>query len=138
MVTLFIDTNIVVDLLLERAPFYKAAEDIFSLSDKGNVNLIISALTVPNTHYLISKLKSKELANQAISKFKVLVTIISLSDKIIELALSDDKFPDFEDGLQYYSAIDANCDYIITRDLKDFKHSRLPVMTAENYILSIQ
>lgn len=137
MSTLFIDTNIVIDLLLDRNPFCKDAEDIFSLSDKGEIKLLISALTIPNIHNVLSKLKSKELAREAISKFKVLVTIISLTDKIIELALSDEKFPDFEDGLQYYSAIDSKCDFIITRDLKDFKNSKLPVMTAGNYIESL-
>ncbi|QTE23172.1 type II toxin-antitoxin system VapC family toxin [Polaribacter cellanae] len=138
MQILFIDTNIVVDLLLERKPFYKYAEKIFTLSDEGKLKLVVSALTIANTHYIISNLKSKELAREAIAKFKVLVEIISLSDKIIELALSDVTFPDFEDGLQYYSAIDANCAFIITRDLKDFKNSALPVMTAESYIAGLK
>lgn len=137
MPTLFIDTNIVIDLVLERNPFYKYAEEIFSLSDRGKLKLVVSALTIPNMHYIISNIKTKEIARDAVAKFKVLVNIISLSDKIIELALSDITFPDFEDGLQYYSAIDSNCDFIITRDLKDFKNSKLPVMTADTFIASL-
>jgi len=137
MSTIFIDTNIVVDLLLKRKPFYESAEDIFSLADKNKIELVVSALTIANTHYVISKLKSKNLAREVIAKFKVLVTIISLSDKIIELSLNDNNFPDFEDGLQYYSAIEANCEFIITRDLKDFKNSNLPVMTADSFLAGL-
>ncbi len=63
--------------------------------------------------------------------------MLSLNDKIVDLALNDDDFGDFEDGLQYYTAIENNQDIIITRDLKDFKEAKIPVMTAEEYLLSI-
>lgn len=137
MATIFIDTNIILDLLLKRTPFYKSAESIFSLADKNKIDLVVSALSIANAHYIISSIKSKTIAREAIAKFKVLVTIVSLSDKIIELSLNDNKFPDFEDGLQYYSAIEVNCKFIITRDLKDFKNSNLPVMTADSYIAGL-
>ena len=59
---------------------------------------------------------------------------MSLDDKIIELGLSDNSFPDFEDGLQYYSAIENEVDLIITRNKRDFKSSKIPVMTAKEYL----
>ena len=64
----------------------------------------------------------------------MLVELLSLDDKITELALSDDNFPDFEDGLQYYSAIENQIEIIITRNKKDFKNSKIPVLTAKEFL----
>jgi len=69
-------------------------------------------------------------------KFKVLVNVLSLDDKIIDLALSDEMFADFEDGLQYYTALESNIDVILTRNKKDFKYSRIPVLTAKEYLVA--
>jgi predicted nucleic acid-binding protein len=127
---LFIDTNIVLDLLGKREPFYDAAAKLFSLADRGKVKLYISSLTFANTNYVLSKLKSKKEARVILLKFKILVVVLELNDKIIELSLNDDDFKDFEDGLQYYTALENEAEIIITRNLKDFKASKVPVMTA--------
>ena len=137
MSRLLIDTNVVLDLLAKREPFYKSAAQIFSLADKNKLKLSISSLIFANTNYVLSRLKSTSQAIEVLRQFRVLVKILSLTDKIIYLALNDSKFKDFEDGLQYYSAIENNQDLIITRDLKDFKKSKIPVMTPEEYITSI-
>ena len=131
---LLIDTNIVIDLLANRKDFYTEAATLFSLADKNLLTLTVSSLTFANTNYILSKLKSEKEARIILRKFKVLVETLSLDDKITELALSDDKFPDFEDGLQYYSAIENRIDLIITRNKKDFKNSKIPVMTAKEYL----
>ena len=134
MSRLLIDTNIVIDLLANRKEFYTEAATLFSLADKNLLTLTVSSLTFANTNYILSKLKSEKEARIILRKFKVLVETLSLDDKITELALSDDKFPDFEDGLQYYSAIENRIDLIITRNKKDFKNSKIPVMTAKEYL----
>jgi predicted nucleic acid-binding protein len=134
MSRLLIDTNIVIDLLANRKEFYTEAATLFSLSDKNILTLTVSSLTFANTNYILSKLKSEKEARIILRKFKVLVETLSLDDKITELALSDDKFPDFEDGLQYYSAIENRIDIIISRNKKDFKNSKIPVMTAKEYL----
>lgn len=134
MKTLFIDTNIVIDLLGKKEPFYEAAAKLFSLADKKKVTLIVSALTFANTNYILSKLKDSNTAREILTKFKVLVTVADLNDKIIELSLNDKSFSDFEDGLQYYSAIEYDADIIITRNLKDFKNATLPAITAQAFL----
>lgn len=134
MIRLLIDTNIVIDLLAKREKFYLEAATLFTLADKGVLTLTVSALTFANTHYILSKLVSEKEARIILRKFKVLVETLALDDKITELALSDIKFPDFEDGLQYYSAIENQVDIIITRNKKDFKNSKIPVMTAKEYL----
>lgn len=134
MSRLLIDTNIVIDLLSKRDKFYDEAADLFSRADKKELELTISSLTFANTNYILSKLKSAKEAREILRKFKVLVELLSLDDKITELALSDDNFPDFEDGLQYYSAIENQIDIIITRNKKDFKNSKIPVLTAKEFL----
>ena len=134
MKTLFIDTNIVIDLLAKREPFYEEAAKLFSLADKNKINLIVSSLTFANTNYILLKMTNSTTAREILTKFKVLVTVAALNDKIIELALNDKSFSDFEDGLQYYMAMENEADIIITRNLKDFKNSTLPVITAQTYL----
>ncbi len=134
MSKILIDTNIVIDLLAKREDFYNEAAELFSLSDKKKITLTISSLTFANTNYVLSKQKSAKEAREILRKFKVLVEILSLDDKTIELALSDDEFFDFEDGLQYYSAIENGVDIILTRNKKDFKNSKIPVLTAKEYL----
>src|SRR5699024_6777133 len=131
---ILIDTNIVIDLLAKRKDFYIDAADLFSQADKKELNLTISSLTFANTNYILTKLKSAKEAREILRKLKVLVELLNLDDKITELALSDVSFPDFEDGLQYYSAIENDVDVIITRNKKDFKNSKLPVLTAKEYL----
>lgn len=134
MTRLLIDTNIVIDLLSKRDDFYPEAAKLFSLADKKEIVLAISSLTFANTNYVLSKLKTAKAARGILRKFKVLVEILNLDDRIIELAISDDLFPDIEDGLQYYSAFENNIDCIITRNKKDFKNSKLPVFTAKEFL----
>jgi len=129
----FVDTNIIIDLLAKREPFYKDAQDLFTLSDKKEIQLQISSLSFANAYYSIVKHHKSVDAKKYLSKFKVLVEILPLEDKAIELALASD-FGDFEDGLQYFIAMDYECDIIVTRNKKDFKSSKIPVMTAAEYL----
>jgi len=133
MEKVFVDTNIVIDLLAKREPFYKEAQDLFTLSDKKEIQLQISSLSFANAYYSIVKHHKAVDAKKYLSKFKVLVDILPLEDKAIELALASD-FGDFEDGLQYFIAMDYECDVIVTRNKKDFKNSKIPVMTAAEYL----
>lgn len=137
MKKLFIDTNIVLDLLAKREPFYESSAKLFSLADRNEIQLTVSSLTFANTNYVLSKLKSASEAKEILRKFKLLVQIVSLSEKIVDLALNDSAFKDFEDGLQYYSAIESNQDIIITRNQKDFKFSLLSIMSAEEFLSSL-
>jgi len=133
MENLLIDTNIIVDLLSKRKNFYQEAQELFTLADEQEVKLYISSLTFANTHYLLSKELNSNEARKVLIKFKLLVSILPLNDKILELALSSD-FNDFEDGIQYYTALENKLNIIITRNKKDFKSSTLPVLTAREYL----
>lgn len=132
MEKVFVDTNIVLDLLEKRKEFYREAQRLFTLADQGDVRLFVSALTIANTHYLLYKHLGME-ARKVLSKFKTLVNVLAVNDKILDLALASD-LTDFEDAIQYYSALEFQMDVIITRNKKDFKNSSLPIFTANEYL----
>lgn len=133
MQTLFLDTNIVIDLLAGREPFVKDTQALFTLADKGEVKLQISALSFANASYAIAKHYPVGDAKIYLQRFKVLVTILALDDKAIELALASD-FKDIEDGFQYFIALANGADVLITRNKKDFSKASIPVLTAAEYL----
>lgn len=134
MKKLFVDTNIIIDMLSHREPFYDESADLFSLADRNLIELSISSLTVANISYILLRQIETKKAKEILRKLRLIVNILPLDDKIIGVALNDDSFKDFEDGLQYFTAIENNQDFIITRNLKDFKTSKLPVMTAKQFL----
>ena len=130
---LLVDTNIVIDLLAKREKFLTEAQELFTLSDKKEVKLYVSSLTFANTHYILSQSLKINDSRKILRKFKVLVEVLPMDDKIIDLSLDSD-FKDFEDAIQYYTALENNLELILTRNLKDFKLSRIPVLTAKDYL----
>jgi predicted nucleic acid-binding protein len=134
---LFIDTNIVLDLLAKR-PDYASAAKLFTLADQGKLELSVSSLTFANTHYILVKHEGKEKTLKILRDLELVVTILDLSGKIVRLALNDKDFTDFEDGLQYYSALENGMEVIITRNQKDFKYSKLPVMNADQFLKTLK
>ncbi len=137
MTRLFVDTNIVLDLLAKRKEFQAAAK-LFVLADKGEVKLFVSALTFANANYILTRQQDRVSAVKVLRDLELLVTIVDLSGKVVKLAMNDDNFSDFEDGLQNYSAVDNDMEIIITRNQKDFKHSQLPVLSADEYLKSLK
>jgi len=128
-----VDTNIVLDLLAKREEFLTEAQELFTLSDQNKVKLYVSALTFANTYYILSQKLKLNDTRSILRRFKVLVKVLSLNEKIINLSL-DSEFKDFEDAIQYYTCIENDIDIILTRNLKDFKLSKIPVLSARDYL----
>ena len=133
---LFIDTNIMLDLLGERVPFYDSIAKIATLADKGEVTMVVSALSYSTVAYILAKYENIETVKEKLRKFKIISEISDLDAMTIEKGLNS-KFSDFEDSLQYYCALKSECKVLLTRNQKDFKMSALPVMSAEEYLISI-
>lgn len=138
MKKIFVDTNVVIDLLSRREPFFNEAAELFSLADKKKIELSVSALTFANTSFVLLKQMDANKAKEVLRKLRLILKVLALDDKIIGLALNDATFADFEDGLQYFSAIEAEQDIIITRNLSDFKNSKLPTMSAKQFVKMIK
>jgi len=133
MQKVFADTDIILDLLSNREPFYIHSAKLFSAADRNEIKINVSALAFTNLNYILSKQYSTDQAKKKLLKFKTLVTVLSVTDKIIELALASD-FKDFEDAVQYFTAIENNVAVLLTRNLKDYKQAGIPIMTAEHFL----
>ena len=133
MKKVFLDVNVIVDFLIERDPFYDAIVKLISLADQAQISIVTTPLSFATTHYLISKVENKNIALKKLQNFKLLCHACTMNDLIVEKALNS-QMKDFEDALQYYSAINSQCQVIITRDGKDFKNSEIPVMTPSEFL----
>lgn len=119
MMKVFIDTNIMVDVLLGRKEFLLQSSNIFQLADNEDIELYATALTFANALYVSRKELGKETALQKLKDFHDILKTDPMDDNELSKALlMDDK--DFEDNLQYCSAVSAGCEVIVTRNIKDF------------------
>ena len=134
MKNVFIDTNILIDFLTYRKPFDLQAGKIFSLSEQKILNCGVSTLSIANTHYHLLKLVKLEAANELLRKFKILLVVHPLNEKLIDLALNTSDFTDFEDALQYYTALEFGYEVIVTRNQRDFKKSIIPILTPDQFL----
>lgn len=130
---MFIDTDIALDLLGQRDPYYSAAALLFTLADKGKIEINISSLSFSNLNYLLTRQFNASESRRILNSFKVLVKVLAVDDKIIELALSS-KFTDFEDAIQYFTAIENEINVLLTRNIKDYKLANIAIQSAEDYL----
>ncbi len=137
MKKIFLDTNIILDFLGERDGFYKASAKILTLADQKKIQVYTSPSSISNAFYVLAKYENAKIALEKIRKFKLLCSMSVMDDEVVEKAIHSD-FKDFEDAMQYFSALASNCDGIITRNEKDFKNALIPVMNAESYLLSLR
>ena len=137
MQKIFLDTNIIIDFLGEREAFYEPAAKIMTLADRKKIKIFTSPSSISNTYYLLSKYENTKTALEKIRKFKVLCSISMMDHEVVEKAINSD-FKDFEDAMQYFSALASHCDLIVTRNEKDFKNAMIPVMNGESYLQTLK
>jgi len=130
---IFVDTDIILDLLAKREPYYVYAAQLFSLADLNKIELCISPLTYYTISDIIFNQSSSKKSRMNLMKLKTLITFLPVNDKIIELTLTS-KFKDFEEGIQYYTAQEYNIRTFITRKLKEYRSAEISVLTAEQYL----
>lgn len=133
---IFLDTNLMLDFLGERKPFYTAIAKIATLAEKEKLTMIVSPISFATVNYFLSKFESPEIAKEKLRKFKILCEVCTINEHTVEKALNS-SFEDFEDALQYFCATESDCDIILTRNAKDFKRSLLPLMTADEFLKSL-
>lgn len=133
---LFIDSDILLDVLLEREPFYRFGQIILSTNPKKQILISTSALVIANIYYILEKALGKTEAKEQVKTLLRVLNVLPLDSESIKLAISSN-FNDIEDGMEHFIAMNNQCDVIITRNLKDYKRSLLPVMTSEQYLRTI-
>ena len=128
----FLDTNILIDLVCKRQPFYNDAKRVFALANIGQIDILLSALSIVNTMY-IGKKYELAVVRQRIKTLLPFVSVLDLpSDAVIKALDSDWK--DYEDYIQTQSALEYFADCIITRNKKDFNLSSVPVYTVDEFM----
>ena len=132
---IFIDTDVILDLLGNRKPFSKHAAEIFSISMQKKINIYISAISVTTIYYILCKNNDETKVRSLITELFDLCNIIPATKEILRSALESD-FKDFEDAVQHCTALtNKNIKAIITRNVKDFKKSRIEVYSPEDFLL---
>ena len=135
MKKIFLDSDIILDALLRRPGFDLPAMNVFDLIYQNRLKAVTSSITFINVHYFLNKF-DKVNKVKLLTRLRTLISIIDVGEIIIDLALKSD-MPDFEDAVQIYAAKSANADLIITRNIKDYKESTLPVLTAEQFLRTL-
>ena len=134
MTDLFIDTDVIIDFLIDRKPFSREAAIIFTLIEQKKLKGFSSSLTFSNLYYVLRKIESHNRVISKLDSLSKIVGILKVEEQTIKNAFTSG-FPDFEDSIQYFSAVDSKkIDVIITRNIRDFKKSEIPVMTPGDFL----
>lgn len=137
MKKIFIDTDIFLDTILDRKPHNEFSNKLINLCEKNEINGNTSSLVMANIYYIINKIANHQKAIHAISKIRSVVTVLSFTDKEIGKSINAE-FSDFEDGVQYFIAINNKIDFIITRNTKDFQKANISILTPKEFLLTLK
>ena len=130
----FIDTNILVDLVCDREEFVEAARKIFTLGYEKKITLVLSPLSYINTFYIGKKYKKPEYALiVALQKIESFTETANFTESSMRKSLYAD-WKDLEDASQYYAAMEAGIDGIITRNPKDFAKAIIPIWQPQDFL----
>ena len=135
--TVLFDTDIVLDLLLARTNFVSEAEALFEAHDRGEIQAYISAITPVNVFYIAGKVLGRPGTAQAIYELLASVDVCAVNQHVLQMALNS-PISDFEDAVQTASAINAKLDAIVTRNLKDYNNSPLPVYSPSDFLALLE
>lgn len=130
----FVDTDVVLDLLARREPFHPAAARLFSMAEKGTLRLSVSALCISHLYYILRKELSSAGALDVIRKLLQLVSVLPVDESVLRQAF-EGNFTDFEDAIQHETALAGGAERIVTRNVKDYRAARLPVLTPQDFSL---
>ncbi|MFZ6017454.1 MAG: type II toxin-antitoxin system VapC family toxin [Nitrospirota bacterium] len=137
MKAVFCDINFILDIFLKREPFYYSAARLFKKIENKELKGYLCALSFPTLFYLLSKELSRGKAIKTLEKIRIVFSVTTVDEKVIDLALTAD-FKDFEDAIQYYSAVLEKVDCIITRNKGDYVDDKIPVLTPEEFLASLR
>ena len=133
MKALLCDINVILDIFLTREPFYRASAKLFQFVEEGKIKGYLCALSFPIIDCLLSRELSRDESRRILEKLRIVFDVAKVDARNIDLALASN-FKDFEDAVQYYSAMDCEVDCIISRNKKDFPEKGLPVFTPNEFM----
>jgi len=132
---IFVDTDVILDLLSNRIPHFHFSAVLFTFAEMKKIELYTSPLIFANTFYILRKQLGNNEAKNTLRKLRILLNVVDSSQASIDKALNSD-FSVFEDAIQYYTAMEHGINVILTRNIRDYKNSMLIVQTPETYLVS--
>jgi predicted nucleic acid-binding protein len=133
-VKVWLDTNILLDVLANRHPFYTDSARVWTLAEEGHIEGLISPISFTNVFYVLRKLKDAKTARRALKLLRGAFRVGPCDDRALSSAIDSD-IKDFEDAVQYISAVDAGADFLVTRNPADFpQSSELTVLTPTEFL----
>jgi predicted nucleic acid-binding protein len=130
---ILIDTNIFLDVILKRQPHYKYSSQVWSLISDKKINGYISAISINNLYYISRKIIEIELVEELVDQILDEFEVVSLTKEILRQARTI-KNKDYEDSIQYFSAINCYCDFIITRNKNDFPDGGIKIIGPAEFL----
>ncbi len=135
---LFLDSDIILDVLLEREEFYEASARLLDLGDSKKIHLYTSSLVAANIYYILRKeLKSNKKALECIKDLFEIIRILGVDEDIMKQAINTG-FSDYEDSIQYIVAKNNGLDYLISRNKKDYKKADIKVLNAAEMLEKLE
>lgn len=131
----FLDANVLVSVLCNKYPAFTFCARVLSLADNPKFEVFTSPLCLGIAYYFAEKKNGNALARKKISLLCSKISITSVDENTVSKTIANKSIHDFEDGLQYYSAVNSKCKAIVTHDEGDFYFSDLEVLTAEDFLL---
>lgn len=130
---ILIDTNVILDFALERQPFYPESEQIFLLAEQKHIESYVSGATFGDLYYIIRKGKGKDWTMRFLNRLATFCQVATVNQSVITMALTAN-FRDFEDAIQYSTAVVNQLDVIVTRDSQDFPVTTPRILTPTQLI----
>lgn len=126
---ILVDTNVVLDFLLRREPFYADAHSLMEQCAKDEITAYIAFHSIPNIDYILRKVATAEQRRAMLRDVCSILTVVGASHDAVLSAIARNDFSDFEDCLQMYCGLENNVSYIVTNNGKDFANSDIPIVT---------
>jgi predicted nucleic acid-binding protein len=133
----FVDANILIAVLNKEYPLFSSAARILSLHSKRNIRIFSSPLCLAIAFYFSSKKSGDAVAKKKIEILCRNINITTINEKLSRQAIQNAKVHDFEDGLEYYSAMHESCNFIVTENPEDFYFSEIPVINCEHFLFEL-
>ena len=130
---IFIDSDVILDALIERAPFKENALKLITLIERKKIEGSTSPLVFANIYYIIAKTKNKNYALEKIKFLKNIIKILPIDEEIVGKAI-ENPLKDFEDSIQYYCSLKNNIKIIVTRNKRDFPKELIKIMDPLEYL----
>jgi predicted nucleic acid-binding protein len=129
----FLDTNVVLDVLAEREPFYNDSAAVCTLAEQGQIRGLVSVLSYANIYYVVRRKRDRRAANRSVRLLRDAFVPVACDEQILGQAI-DAGMKEFEDAIQFFSAVHSHADCLVTRDPGHFPRSTLPILSPAEFL----